>query len=148
MLAGDGETKKAIETLVIDMGLQVGVRFLGVQQDVRPTLAAADLSVLASTAETFSNSMLESMSMGKPVLASNLGGLPEAIIPGETGYLVTPGRPDELARAIVYALSDRERTKRMGEAARRLVLKKFTLNIMLESKTEALQTVYNKEYRT
>jgi len=148
LLAGDGETKKEIEALVADRGLQICVRFLGVQQDVRPIFAAADLSVLASTAvETFSNSMLESMSMGKPVLATNLGGLSEAIIPGETGYLVEPGRPDELACAIMCVLSDRDRAKRMGEAARRLVLRKFTLQKMLESKAEALQTVYNREYR-
>jgi glycosyltransferase involved in cell wall biosynthesis len=110
LLAGDGEKKHEIQELVKAKKLEKRVRFLGLMPDVRPVLAASDVSVLSSTSvETFSMAMLESMSMQVPMVATDMGGLDEAIKPGETGVLVNAGDPHALAQGIAR-LIDKSRS--------------------------------------
>jgi glycosyltransferase involved in cell wall biosynthesis len=101
LLAGDGVTRGRMEALVSSMGIGGRVYFLGNMPDVRPLLSVSDVMVLASTAvETFSMAMLESMSMEVPVIASDIGGLREAIEEGVTGTLVPPRDSGKLKEAI------------------------------------------------
>ena len=94
--------------------------------DVRPLLLASRLSVLASIAvETFSIAMLESMAMQVPVLATNIGGLREAITPGATGDLLEPGDNEEMTQKIRSLMSDAAKCEQMGIAARALVIEEF-----------------------
>lgn len=126
VFAGDGILRKEIEQLVADKGLSEKARFIGSVSDVRPLLANAAVSVITSTAETFSVAMLESMAMEVPLVAMDVGGTGEAVIPGQTGWLVPAGDVDAMARALHAALSDRESRKQLAQAARQYVLQNFT----------------------
>ena len=126
VLAGDGKLRPQLETQIADLGLESRVVLAGVMADVRPLLRASQLSVLASTAvETFSIAMLESMAMQVPVLATNIGGLREAITPGATGDLLEPGNIEEMTQKIRSLMSDAAKCEQMGIAARALVMEKF-----------------------
>jgi glycosyltransferase involved in cell wall biosynthesis len=126
LLAGDGPTRAAVAAQAADAGVAERVHFLGNVDDVRPVLAAADLSVLASTAvETFSMAMLESMAMGVPVIASRIGGLAEAVEPGVTGALFAPGDVDGLVAGVETCAAP-DRLPRLGRIARARVLDQFT----------------------
>jgi glycosyltransferase involved in cell wall biosynthesis len=134
LLVGDGPRKVFIKRIVKEMGMENNVKFLGRLDDVRPVLAASDISVLASTAvETFSMAMLESMSMGVPVVASNIGGLSEAIIPGETGELFSPGDPDMLAKMLTKMIDNKPRFSKMKKKCRKLIFDKFSADKMVSA---------------
>ena len=138
VLAGDGPRKPDLLLRVEKLGLQDRVIFVGNLTDVRPLLGIAQLSVLASTSvETFSIAMLESMAMCVPVLATNIGGLQEAIKPGSTGDLVAPGQVEEMSLKVKSLMLDEETCSEMGQAARELVLRKFR-NEFMAKKTEQL----------
>ena len=142
LLAGEGEFKPGIEELVSRLGLSERVHFLGNVEDVRPVLEATDVSVLSSTAvETFSIAMLESMAMEVPVVATDIGGLKEAVIPGRTGELVPPGNFIALRGAMVRRLEDRRGTAEMGRQARKEVLRRFTVEKMRENTEQVLLEV-------
>jgi glycosyltransferase involved in cell wall biosynthesis len=139
LLAGDGPRKQYIENLVKKKGLVNSVKFLGEVPDVRPVLAASDISVLSSTAvETFSIAMLESMSMGVPVVATDIGGLSEAIVPGETGETVRPGDPPLLAITISKMIVDEAKYIGMKKKCRELVADKFTTERMVSATAKIL----------
>jgi len=131
VLAGDGPLRLEVERLARQHGIADRVRFLGEVRDVRPLLAAANISVLASTAvETFSIAMLESMAMEVPMVATDIGGLGEALVSGETGELVPPGDAGELARVLKQILADPGRLKEMGRKCREQVRERFSTDAM------------------
>jgi len=139
LLAGDGVTKTLIEKQVKENQLANRVKFLGELADVRPVLAATDVTVLASTAvETFSMAMLESMAMEVPMVATDIGGLSEAIIPGETGDLVSPKDIDALVKALSYYVSNRDYAASIGAKARSLVIEKFSKKSMVQETERVL----------
>jgi glycosyltransferase involved in cell wall biosynthesis len=88
-------------------------------------LAKADIFVTPSVSEGLGVAVLEAMAMGRPVVATATGGLPEAVLDGETGLLVPPGEPAALAEALVSLLRDPTRARRMGEAGRERALAHF-----------------------
>jgi len=140
LLAGDGPERPLLESVARASGLESNIHFLGNVRDVRPVLAAVDTTILASTAvETFSMAMLESMAMGRPVIGSRLGGMDEAVKHGETGLLVPSGDPDALAAAIRTVVHDPAARTAMGVHSRRLVVREFTREKMLESTRRVLQ---------
>lgn len=145
VLVGDGVLRREVEASIKERGIDLRVRLLGEISDVRPVLAASELTVLASTSvETFSIAMLESMSMGVPVVATNIGGLGEAIDPGVTGELVEAGSVDALYRVLNAMLSDRDRLHKMGQRARRAVEKTFSKSVMVERTEEMLINVFSE----
>ena len=142
ILAGDGELRPAVEAAVKDAGLAARVRFLGNVDDVRPLIVASTATVLASTAvETFSIAMLESMALGVPVIAPRIGGLPEAVKPGQTGLLFDIGDVDQLARCIECLSNDPDNAAAMGESARILVSDAFTAEAMVVKNASVLSAV-------
>ncbi len=141
LLAGDGPTRPAIEQAVERLDLGDRVRLLGAVDDVRPVLAAADVAVLTSIAETFSMARLEAMSMGLAVVGSDVGGMGEAVEPGVTGDLVRPGDADALAGALERILGDDAARQRMGRAARALVERRFTRKAMVDATQRVLEDV-------
>jgi glycosyltransferase involved in cell wall biosynthesis len=133
VFAGDGILRPAIAEQVQSMGLKNQVRFLGSVADVRPLLGLADLSVIASTAvETFSIAMLESMSMEVPLVATDIGGTSEAVIPDITGFLVPPNNVTALSLAILSAMTDERRLKNFGVHARQNVIDHFSSQVMVD----------------
>ena len=120
--------------------------FLGNLSDVRPLLAASDLSALASTAvETFSIAMLESMAMEVPPIVTDIGGVREAVIPGETGYIVPAGDSASLMHALAKGLridyQDRSFLKLMGKSSRMRARELFSKEEMIRDTQEILDKV-------
>jgi glycosyltransferase involved in cell wall biosynthesis len=143
LLAGRGPMQSAIEAEIERLQLGGRVRLLGEIADVRPVLAACNGTVLPSTAvETFSMAMLESMAMGVPVLASDIGGLGEAIDSGVNGRLLPIG--DEAAWAAVLAecQGSPDALQSMGEAARRDVSERFSVARMVSDTGQLLEEVH------
>ena len=104
MLVGGGPEHAAVAAAVRRAGLDGVVALLGDRDDVPALLAAADVFVLASRSEGFPMSVLEAMAAGLPVVASAVGGVPEAVLDGETGLLVPPGDAGAVAGARARAL--------------------------------------------
>ena len=124
----DGQERDRIEDLVQDLGLENNVRFLGrVDQDILAAYyAAADLCCLPSQEEPFGLAALEAMACGTPVVASAVGGLNFTVLPEQTGLLVPPGEPSQLAQAMARLLSDRSWAAHLGKASRARVEAHFS----------------------
>ena len=122
---------RELQTLVRDLDLVNHVRFDGGVTNLRQHLAAADIFVLPSRSEGFSNAIIEAMASSLPIVATDVGGNAEAVKDGITGYLVPPEDPDALSAAILRLLSDPFQAKAMGAAGRNLVAEKFTTETMM-----------------
>jgi sugar transferase (PEP-CTERM/EpsH1 system associated) len=127
-LVGDGPLKPAVEKIIVEMGLERKVLFLGVRDDVPRLLAATDLFVLSSDYEGVPLSVLEAMAAGKPVVATAVGGVPELVEDGVTGVLVPPRNPEALAKGILRLAKDADLRQRMGKAARERALERFDIS--------------------
>ena len=126
IIAGEGELMDATRELARSLGIADRTFFIGRCQDVGSVLSISDVCVLSSSSEGFSNAILEYMAAGRPVVATDVGGAREAIVHGETGYLVPAGDHDQLADHIVSLLLDHETASSMGESGRRRVNEKFS----------------------
>jgi sugar transferase (PEP-CTERM/EpsH1 system associated) len=126
-IIGDGPCRRELEELNASLGLGTRVRFLGEQEHIRHLLATADLFALASTSEGLSMSILEALASGLPVVATKVGGNPEVVADGSTGFLVPPADPASLASALLRVLSDPQRLVSMGRAAREGAERHFDL---------------------
>jgi glycosyltransferase involved in cell wall biosynthesis len=127
VIVGDGPDRPAVESEVRRLGLQTAVRLTGERDDVAELLAEADLFVLSTRSEGLPLSILEAMAAGLPVVASDVGGVPELVVDGETGFLVPPGDPHALAAAIERLLDDPDLRRRLGAAGRLRVSEHFDL---------------------
>ena len=137
LLAGDGPLRGALEEQARRLGAGERVRFLGVRRDVPGLLAAADLFVLSSVREGLSLSLLEAMRAGRAVVATDVGGNREAVVPGATGLLVPAGDAAALAEAMAALAADGAKRAAWGGAARRRWEERFTAEHMVRD-TEAL----------
>jgi glycosyltransferase involved in cell wall biosynthesis len=117
-LAGDGERRPAVEAAARSAGLDGAFRLLGWRRDVPDLLAAIDVFVLTSRWEGLPLVFPQAMAAGRPVVATNVNGAPEAVREGVTGHLVPPGDVDALAARVVALLRDPARRAAMGEAGR------------------------------
>jgi glycosyltransferase involved in cell wall biosynthesis len=139
ILAGEGELKEKTQELARDLGIADRTFFIGRCQNVGEVLSVSDVCVLSSSAEGFSNAILEYMAAGRPVVATDVGGAREAIVHGETGYTVPPGDHERMAQHIVSLLLDQETARSMGESGRRRVNEKFSTVKQLQN-VESLYT--------
>lgn len=126
IIVGDGELRGALERQVAQLGLVRRCHFLGIRKDLPDLLAAADLFVLPSLWEGLSMALLEAMAAAKPIVATAISGTAQAMIPGETGLVVSAGDSQALAGAIVQLLSDPARARALGQAARQRVETAFS----------------------
>lgn len=140
VFSGEGPDRPALELLARDLGIASRVHFLGLRPDARALLPAFDLLAAPSIGrEGLGLAVLEAMDAGIPVVASRLGGLPEAVEEGTTGLLVPPGDPAALAAAIAALLSDPRRARALGEAGRRRVEGEFRAAAM----TRRIEAIYD-----
>lgn len=119
LLAGDGPLKPILEEKYCLKDPADGVRLTGYLADLKAFMSAIDLFVMPSVAEGLGSAALIAMAYGKPVIASRTGGLPEIVKPGDTGWLIPPGRPDLLAETLVESSSNPEVLLRLGANARK-----------------------------
>jgi len=130
----DPDYREELKRQTAQLGLQEQVIFTGFRLDVPNVLSSLSLSVLPSViGEGLSNSLLESMAAGVPVVATNLGGNPEVVVDGETGVLVPPRDPAALARAICRVLHTPGLRDEMSRAGRRRVLTHFSNDRMIRT---------------
>lgn len=130
ILVGDGALRPRFENLSKELGIRQKIHFLGKRSDIPVILSSLNVSVLCSTNEGFSNVILESMAAGKPVVATNIGGSPEMVTDGVTGYLVPPADSTSLVKAVIDLLQNSNKAEAMGKEGRRLVKEKFTVEAM------------------
>jgi L-malate glycosyltransferase len=125
VLVGDGPEREGVERLVRALGLESQVALLGEQMHLGPLFAQADLFLLPSDQESFGLAALEALASGVPVVATDIGGLPEVVRNGETGRLVPVHDPRALAAAVLDLLGDEPRRAAMGRAARADAMARF-----------------------
>jgi glycosyltransferase involved in cell wall biosynthesis len=104
LVIGRGKLEASLEAQAEELGVGAHVRFLGLRQDVPRLLSALDVFVLPSLSEGLSLALLEAMAAGKPVVATEVGGNPEVVIPGETGYLAKPEDTTDLTAKLTVLL--------------------------------------------
>ena len=123
VIAGEGGLIEDHRKLAAQLGIQEDVFFIGRCEDVGKLLFASDIGVLSSKAEGFSNAILEYMAAGLPVVATDVGGVREAIVEGETGFIVSSGDDETMAERIIRIFDDHERARSMGQRGKVLVEK-------------------------
>ncbi|PIQ60938.1 MAG: N-acetyl-alpha-D-glucosaminyl L-malate synthase BshA [Bacteroidetes bacterium CG12_big_fil_rev_8_21_14_0_65_60_17] len=128
LLVGDGPDRAAAEHKARELGVVDDIRFLGKQEPVEEILAITDIFLIPSGSETFGLAALEAMSCGVPVIASNIGGLPELVVEGETGFLRPLGDIDAYAACAMQLLDNPELQASMSAAARKRAVDEFDLS--------------------
>ncbi len=132
MLVGDGPERHRIEGLIDRLGLKRHVLLTGYRSDVPNLLRCCDVVVLCSETESAPLTLLEGMSSGLPVIATSVGGIPEIVEDGVNGLLVPPKHPEAIAEKILALNWDSGLRLRLGEAARRTVLERYTAEKVVE----------------
>ena len=137
IVAGDGYHRPALEQYAAQLGLAGRVIFTGFRHDVPQFLSQVQVSVLPSLSEALSNTLLESMAAGVPVVATRVGGNPEVVEHGVTGFLVPSREPEALSATIGRLLEQPSLAQAMGRAGRQRVHEHFSLDRLTEE-TEGL----------
>jgi N-acetyl-alpha-D-glucosaminyl L-malate synthase BshA len=131
LLIGDGPVREEIERLTVEHSLTRDVVLLGEQQDLVPWLSIADLFLLPSAQESFGLAALEAMACEVPVVASKVGGLPEIIEDGVTGYVCPLDDVGEMIARSIELLSDPERGALMGRTAAEMVRTRYCTDLIV-----------------
>jgi sugar transferase (PEP-CTERM/EpsH1 system associated) len=132
VLVGEGSERNAIVAYLQAQGLARFCELTGARDDVPDLMRRFSVFVLPSRAEGMSNTILEAMASGLPVIATAVGGNGELVVDGETGFLVPPGDPGAIAARLTYYREHPEVLGRHGRAARERVLREFSLDVMAE----------------
>jgi len=138
VMVGDGPEKAQGEWLARQMGISKNVLFVGKQPAIVDYLSVADLLLLPSETESFGLSALEAMACEVPVIASNVGGLPEVVVDGETGYLAEVGDIEGMAKYATKILSSDNLQRKMGRLGRQIAVENFS--------TEKIIPIYMEYY--
>ena len=141
LIVGKGGLEKKLKKLARKLNLDSGVIFAGFREDIYSVINGLDLLVQPSLWEGLGLVLLEAMALGKPIVATNVGGIPEAVKDKEAGILVEPKNSEALAGAIIHLLKDSSLAARMGETGRSLVVERFSLSKMAQE----MKIIYGKE---
>lgn len=131
VLVGDGELRDEIAAHARRLGIGARTSLLGYREDSAQLAAAFDVAVLASLSEGLPNAVMEAMASGAPVVATTVGGVPELIEDGETGFLVPPADSEALAERIEYALSQTDLTGLIAMRGRQFIIERFGMHRMV-----------------
>ncbi|MBQ0140573.1 MAG: N-acetyl-alpha-D-glucosaminyl L-malate synthase BshA [Kurthia sp.] len=143
LLIGDGPDKHAAMKIAKETPFSEDILFLGKQENLAELYAMADLKLLMSEKEAFGLVLLEAMACGVPGIGTNIGGIPEVIIPGENGYIVELGDTEQAATYAVALLSDEEKLNRFKEYAIQSVKERFHSSKIVEQ----YEAIYEKAVR-
>ena len=144
LIAGEGPLRGAVEDEVRTHGLEDWVTLLGERSDVPTVMRGLDVFVLPSRSEGISNTILEAMATGLPVIATNVGGSHELNAPGETGALVAAEDPQSMAHEMLRYAADVALRRSHGSAGRLRVESQFSLNGMVESYTHLYERLLQR----
>ena len=145
VMIGDGPDRRPLEQRLAEAGLRGVVEFAGEQHDLVPWLSAADLFLLPSEQESFGLAALEAMACEVPVVASRVGGLPEIIDDGRTGFLCGPGDIGGMAARGIAVLSDPTLRERIGQAAAEDVRTRFCTDLIVSQYEQCYRDVLESQ---
>ena len=128
IVVGGGILKEKLEIFTEKLGIKNNVSFVGFREDLEKIYPFLDILVVPSLYEPLGNVSLEAMAFGKPVVASDTGGIPEVVQNGVTGILVPPKDYEKIAEAIIFLLNNPDVAKKMGEAGEKRVKEYFTID--------------------
>lgn len=135
LIVGVGGLQSELEATARRLGLGERVRFLGLRHDVPALLGGVDVLALTSRWEGLPNVVIEAMATGAVAVATDVGGCRDLVVPGETGFLLPPGQPADVARAIRDVLESPPLAERLARAARQRVEAEFTVAAMVGKTT-------------
>ena len=139
MFTGDGPLEQDLKRKALEMGISDNIIFLGWRDDLAKIISIYDVFVLPSLNEGMGRVLVEAMALGKPIVASNIGGIPDLVIHGKNGFLVPPKNPKELAKYIQILLEDEKKREKMGLAG-----KEMSLNFSAENMVEKIEKLYGE----
>jgi glycosyltransferase involved in cell wall biosynthesis len=145
LIIGDGPRREPLEQHAAELGVAESVRFLGTRSDVPRLLSTSDVFVLTSQNEANPVSILEAMSVGKPIVATDVGSIKEVVTEGRTGFLVPPGDATALADRVTELLDDPLRAQEMGVAARAVVVAGWSVDVMVRRYERLIESIYRRK---
>lgn len=148
IVAGEGKLMAGLRELSLQLGLERDVFFIGRCERVAELLSVSDVCALSSTAEGFSNAILEYMAAARPVVVTDVGGAREAVVEGETGYVVSAGDDEQMAVQMIELLRDPKRARAMGERGKSIVEEKFSCERHLANTLGLYSELLGKEFKT
>jgi glycosyltransferase involved in cell wall biosynthesis len=145
LVIGEGPCREAIQSQALQLGIANETMLLGSRADIPQLLAAMDVFALTSHIEANPVSILEAMSVGRPVVATNVGSIHEAVAEDRTGYLVPAGDADQLAERVLRLLRDSNLRELMGQAAREAVIRRWSIEAMVRGYERLIEATYARK---
>jgi glycosyltransferase involved in cell wall biosynthesis len=142
IMAGDGLLRPQIEALITELGLESTISLIGWRDDIPELMALCQVLVLTSRWEGLPRVCPQAMAVGRPIVATSVDGIPEAVHHGENGFLVSPGQIDEMAQHLIFLLSHPKRVHEMGLAGQRLV-DEFDIHRMVTQQEALYERIAN-----
>ena len=139
VILGDGELLDELKNMVTRSDIEENIKFLGWRSDVAEVMSTFDIFALPSLNEGMGRVLVEAMALGRPIVASNIGGIPDLVVDCENGYLVPVGDVETLAARIKKLLDDPEKREEMGECGKKIAID-YSANAMVEK----IDRVYRK----
>ncbi|MDO9528060.1 MAG: glycosyltransferase family 4 protein [Syntrophales bacterium] len=136
---GDGELLDEFKNMAAKFGIEANVKFLGWRSDVTEVMSTFDIFALPSLNEGMGRVLVEAMALGKPIVASDIGGIPDLVVDGENGYLIPVGDVDALAAMIRRLLDDPGKREEMGNAGQR-----YAVNFSAEEMMKKIDRLYRE----
>lgn len=147
VIIGDGKLESKLKDIAFRLGVSDAVCFAGFQEDIGRYLTAFDVLVVSSLMEGLNNSAIEAMMVGKPVVGTDVGGIPEIIEHGKTGLMVPCENHIALAEAVLDILNNPEKAAAFGSAGREVAYKKFTVERMVSGTIGVYEKVLKERCR-
>ena len=148
LIVGGGYLEAELKSYVCQLGIDQNVHFLGHHDNVLSVLSKTDIMALPSEEEGLPNAVMEAMLLGKPVVATDVGGVSELVVHGKTGYIVDKGNVEQLTERIIHLLNHPERCREFGKEGRTRILNHFTLDKMLNQLEMFLEVEYERKRMT
>lgn len=145
LIVGDGPQRESLEQLARDLGVSEVVRFLGSRDDVPRILGSVDVFALTSHNEANPVSILEAMSVGKPVVSTDVGSIRESVLEGVTGFLVSSGDAVKFAERVIWLLENPLSAREMGAAGRKRALQVGSVQGMVGGYENLLESLFWKK---
>lgn len=143
-IVGEGPLKPKLEKMILKLGIREKIVFKKLPPNVMDILKDLDIVVLSSLREVFPFAILHAMAAAKPVVATAVGGVPEQLIDGETGFVVPPKDSNAIAQAIIRLLRDKTKAREMGVKGRKRVEQQFAIHLITQKIANVCERITSK----